>query len=69
MKIKCRICGYEYDPEETRGTCDGIGCCGCEECNEAMCPNCGYMNKIVYEEEFEFIEKLKSKIKNKIAAK
>lgn len=65
----CRMCGYEFDPEESRKMCDYAKCSGCDECNSVMCPNCGYSNHLEFEQEFEFIEKLKGKIKDKMAAK
>ena len=61
--MKCRMCGYEFDENEipNRG-CSG---CGKHGCHSVHCPNCGFGNSPELDQEFDFIIKLKDKIKNK----
>ena len=47
--MECRMCGYEFDPKEVKDDCDESSCCGCEECNYVVCPNCGYSNSFDYD--------------------
>ncbi|MBE6503422.1 hypothetical protein [uncultured Methanobrevibacter sp.] len=58
----CRFCGYEFDENslENRGCSD----CGRHNCSQVHCPNCGMGNHPEFEEEFEFITKLKDRFKN-----
>ena len=61
--MKCRMCGYEFDENEipNRG-CSG---CGKHGCHSVHCPNCGFGNSPELDQEFDFIIKLKDKIKNR----
>lgn len=65
--MQCRMCGYEFD--ETKVPNRGCSSCGKDACNAIHCPNCGYGNSPEFEEEFEFIKKLKNKLKNKSSAR
>lgn len=59
----CRMCGFEFD--ENCASCGGCQGCGSHDCsNTVHCPNCGYGNSLAYEQEFEFIKKIKEKIKS-----
>jgi rubredoxin len=61
--MECRLCGYEFTEEEAKKSCqENQGCSKCT-CNLLICPNCGYSNDPVYEKDFEFIEKIKEKLK------
>lgn len=69
FNVECRMCGYEFDPNEVKDDCDESSCCGCEECNYVVCPNCGYSNSLDYDvEEFKFIVDIKRLIKEKLKA-
>lgn len=60
--MKCRMCGFEFD--ETK--LENRGCMSCgkhDACNQVHCPNCGFGNHPEFEEEFEFISKLKNGIR------
>ncbi|WP_296844533.1 hypothetical protein [uncultured Methanobrevibacter sp.] len=60
--MKCRMCGFEFD--ETK--LENRGCCGCgkhSNCSQVHCPNCGFGNHPELEEEFEFINKHKNRLK------
>lgn len=59
--MQCRMCGFEFNENNVPDR----GCKGCgEHCSSTVhCPNCGYGNTLVYEQEFEFIKKLKNKFK------
>ena len=60
--MKCRMCGFEFD--ETK--LENHGCCGSgkhSNCRQVHCPNCGFGNHPELEEEFEFINKLKNRLK------
>ena len=61
--MKCRMCGYEFDENNVPNR----GCSGCGKhgCQSVHCPNCGFGNSPELDEEFDFIIKLKDKIKNK----
>ena len=62
-KIPCREAEYEFDENEipNRG-CSG---CGKHGCHSVHCPNCGFGNSPELDQEFDFIIKLKDKIKNR----
>lgn len=56
--MECRMCGFEFDETQSCSKCG-------KHCPSTVhCPNCGYGNTTDYEEEFEFVKKLKDKIKN-----
>ena len=60
----CRYCGYEFD----ENSLENRGCVSCgkyDNCNQVHCPNCGFGNHPEFEEEFEFVKKLKNKLKNR----
>ena len=60
----CRMCGFEFDENEL----ENRGCVNCgahDGCNQVHCPRCGFGNHPEFEEEFEFIIKLKNKFKNR----
>ena len=61
--MKCRMCGYEFDENNVPNR----GCSGCGKhgCQSVHCPNCGFGNSPELDEEFDFIIKLKDKIKNR----
>lgn len=62
--MKCRMCGFEFDEDDL----DNRGCTSCgkhSNCNLVHCPNCGFGNSPELDQEFEFIVKLKNKIKNR----
>ncbi len=62
--MKCRMCGFEFD--ETKLVNRGCSNCGKHDnCRQVHCPNCGFGNHPEFEEEFEFIVKLKDKLKNR----
>ena len=63
--MKCRMCGYEFDENEipNRG-CSG---CGKHGCHSVHCPNCGFGNSPELDQEFDFIIKLKDKIKKSLS--
>lgn len=58
--MQCRMCGFEFD----ENAIEDRGCCGCgRNCSSTVhCPNCGYGNTLDYEQEFEFVKKLKNKL-------
>ena len=60
--MKCRMCGYEFDENNVPNR----GCSGCGKhgCQSVHCPNCGFGNSPELDEEFDFIIKLKDKIRN-----
>ncbi len=67
LVMKCRVCGFEFDEKKLINR----GCINCGKhgsCNQIHCPNCGFGNHPEFEEEFEFINKLKNGIKFKINA-
>jgi hypothetical protein len=58
------MCGFEFDERELSNR----GCVSCGKhghCDMVHCPNCGFGNHPEFEEEFEFISRLKDKIKNR----
>ncbi len=60
--MKCCMCGFEFDESKLKNR----GCAGCGKhdcCNQVHCPHCGFGNHPEFEEEFEFIDKLKNRIK------
>ena len=60
--MKCRMCGFEFDETKLKNR----GCMSCgkhDGCNQVHCPNCGFGNHPEFEEEFEFINKLKNGIR------
>lgn len=61
--MQCRMCGFEFNEKNIPNR----GCreCGKSGCNYVHCPNCGYANSSEFEEEFEFIKKLKDKLKDR----
>ena len=62
--MKCRMCGFEFDETEL----ENRGCTSCgkhHNCNQIHCPNCGFANSPELDQEFEFIIKLKEKLKNR----
>ena len=62
--MKCRFCGFEFDESKL----ENRGCQSCgkhEGCNQVHCPNCGMGNHPEFEEEFDFIVKLKERFKNR----
>lgn len=62
--MKCRMCGFEFDENDL----ENRGCSSCgkhSNCNQIHCPNCGFANSPELNQEFEFIVKLKDKIKNR----
>lgn len=61
--MKCRMCGYEFDENKVKDK--GCSSCGKDGCNLVHCPNCGFGNTPAFEEEFDFIVKLKNKLKSK----
>ena len=61
--MKCRMCGFEFD--ETQLVNRGCSGCGKHGCNSIHCPNCGFANSPELDQEFEFISKLKDKLKNR----
>lgn len=61
--MKCRMCGFEFD--ETKLENRGCSSCGKHGCNSIHCPNCGFANSPELDEEFDFIKKLKDKIRKK----
>ena len=63
--MKCRMCGFEFD--ETQLENRGCSSCGKHGCNSIHCPNCGFANSPELDQEFEFIKKLKNKIRKKSA--
>ena len=63
LNMICRMCGFEFDENEL----ENRGCINCgahEGCNQVHCPRCGFGNHPEFEEEFEFITKLKNKFKD-----
>ncbi|WP_409199883.1 hypothetical protein [Methanobrevibacter sp. DSM 116169] len=65
--MKCRVCGFDFNEEEIKGK----GCTGCgkKECSTVHCPNCGFGNDPVLDEEFQFIKDIKKKINKKFSSK
>ncbi|MBQ6099118.1 MAG: hypothetical protein IJL02_04570 [Methanobrevibacter sp.] len=61
--MKCRMCGFEFD--ETALENRGCSSCGKHGCNSIHCPNCGFANSPELDDEFEFIVKLKDRIRNR----
>ena len=61
--MQCRLCGFEFDEDKVPNR--GCTNCGKPVCNLIHCPNCGFANSPHYEEEFEFVTKLKNKFKNR----
>ena len=59
--MKCRMCGFEFD--ETKLENRGCSSCGKHGCNSIHCPNCGFANSPELDDEFQFIVKLKDKLK------
>lgn len=60
--MECRMCGFKFDESSVPNN----GCCSCgKHCSSTVhCPNCGYGNTLDYEQEFEIVKKLKSKVKH-----
>lgn len=60
--MQCRMCGCEFDPSQVPNR----GCTNCgKNCGSVVhCPECGYGNYIYYDQEFNFINKLKDKFKD-----
>lgn len=61
--MKCRICGFEFDETELKNR--GCSGCGKHNCNSFHCPNCGFANSPELGQEFEFITKLKDKLRKR----
>lgn len=61
--MQCRMCGLEFD--ETQVPNRGCTNCGKPNCKLIHCPNCGFANSPYIDEEFEFINKLKDRFKNR----
>lgn len=59
--MQCRLCGFEFD--ETKIPKRGCSGCGKHGCKAVHCPNCGYANSPEFEDEFDFIIRLKDKFK------
>ena len=57
--MQCRMCGYEFDEGIVGKNCQG---CGKKGCQTVHCPNCGYGNSPEFENEFKFIDSLKTKL-------
>ena len=51
--------------DETKLENRGCTSCGKHGCNSIHCPNCGFANSPELDQEFEFIIKLKDKLKNR----
>ncbi|WP_461461316.1 hypothetical protein [Methanobrevibacter sp.] len=62
-KMECRMCGHEIDTENVKDPCLPHQCSGCKNCHKVICPKCGYANDLAYDNEFQFIINLKSKIR------
>ena len=62
--MQCMNCGFTFEEDESPGV-EGCAyeCRDCS-CDNIICPNCGYPNKREIED-FQFIIKLKEKIKNR----
>ena len=62
--MKCRLCGFEFDETDL----ENRGCTNCgkyHNCNQVHCPRCGFGNHPEFEDEFDFIVKLKEKFRNR----